>query len=246
MSIFDNPLFPTIPTLKIEEILGSNIAFFELSWMSEILCIFIGGLCVSTYLLPAPCYLLWVFGLHLARSKEVHARFWASIEVDPSSLLFLTEVSLRYENLDINVGEADLLISDMKLVGDPVFSDQPFWTQSLAPEQEMKSPLPILPILRWGAPDRFLFLAMTGCFWCRGILEGTVDQPLLVVEPYPRYRTHQTELVDDFLLKSVGDAPVTLTSIDHRAAPFYGPGLSLPHPFSWEERTVSFSFLSSG
>jgi hypothetical protein len=181
------------------------------------------------------------------------------IDVTPKTLYFeLAEQGTQeIQTFQIsNEGDAVLEISEMALVGDDPFSITNIsGLQHLEPEQEIDVAVTYSPN-EVGKEHSGAVLVFSNDPNETGVevtLGGTVKQPLLAVEPYildmgitPIYE----ELTDVFVLKSVGDAPVTITSIYSSGLLFtYDENFYLPRTMNPGEEydiTVAFSSSSGG
>jgi hypothetical protein len=178
------------------------------------------------------------------------------IEVSPKTLYFDIEEQgvPEVQNVQIsNVGDSVLEISEMALVGDDPFSIINLsGLQYLEPLQEIDIAVTYAPN-EVGKEHNGAVLIFSNDPYESGVevtLGGMVKQPLLTVEPYildlgmtPIYE----ELTGIFVLRSVGDTPVTINSINISGGLFsYDEDFYLPRTMNpGEEYSLEVSFSSS-
>ena len=178
------------------------------------------------------------------------------IEVSPKTLYFDIDEpgTTEIQNFQIsNVGDSILEISEMAIVGDEPFSiTNVSGLQYLEPFQEIDVAVTYAPN-EVGKVHSGAVLVFSNDPYESGVevtLGGMVKQPLLTAEPYILdlgITPIDEELTGVFTLKSVGDTPVTITSIDMSGGLFsFDESFSLPRTMApGEEYNLEVSFASS-
>ena len=192
----------------------------------------------------------------LQDAEKVPAGAKPSIEVEPMHLFFqsATETLSEIQNFSVsNVGDTTLEISDMTVVGNQAFAITAIAGSSLLEPGESQSVAVTYAPDTAGTEDEGAVLIFSNDPYNSGVevtLGGSVRQPLLLVEPYILDMGSvpiDTEITDSFVLKSIGDAPVTISAIDIPGTIFsYDSNLVLPFTLAiGEERVFDVSFFSS-
>ena len=181
------------------------------------------------------------------------------IEVTPSSLYFSLS-TLSTPSIDAfrisNIGNAELLVSDITIVGDTEFSVTNLsGTQNLSPNQSMDVSVTYSPnnAGEEHTGSVLIFSNDPDSSGSEVFLEGIVGQPLLVVEPYildMGSTPISSTLEGTVTLRSIGDVPVTISEIEIPSTLFsYDPSVSFPivlAPGEETDFTLSFSSPTGG